>query len=265
MGEDGLCLWTLQPAFLEQRQLLLSSSTTLPCTAVAPLPGGRSLAVADASGAIFEVSICEGHLAFDCQVASLPEQRVTAIQLAADAPAAAVATAAGELHTFSISREEDPGAGGFGAQVAAAAEQAAAAAAGGVEPAAAAPGTSLPGGWQQEGCMQLDGAVTSLCLEPGRLQEGLAGTAANTVWYLHTGSGAKQPLLCGHPSDVLSLAAAPHDASLLASTSADGVLRIWSLSQVGQEGRPRAGGCRGCRRRLLLAPGWPRGAVAASS
>jgi WD40 repeat protein len=196
------------------------------------MPDGRNLAVADAAGTIFEVGIREGHLAFDCPVATLADQHITALSIAVDIPIAAVSTASGQVLTYTISRAADPGAGTFGAAVSAAAEHAAATAAAGADP-TAVPDSSIPGGWQQQGSLQLDAAVSSLCLEPSRLQEGLVVTEANTVWYVSTAEGTTQPLVCGHPSPVLSLAAAPHDSSLVASTAEDGVLRIWSLGEVG--------------------------------
>mmetsp|Transcript_2561 Transcript_2561/g.6727 ORF Transcript_2561/g.6727 Transcript_2561/m.6727 type:complete len:950 (+) Transcript_2561:248-3097(+) len=91
---------------------------------------------------------------------------------------------------------------------------------------------SGPEDWELGSRLELDGAVTSLAMD-SKLEEGVAGSTGCTVWYCTVAPQATRvPLVYGHSRPVLSLCASPDNTSLLASTSSDGLLRIWRVGST---------------------------------
>lgn len=62
------------------------------------------------------------------------------------------------------------------------------------------------------------------------LMEGLVTTSTATMWHVDLGTEQRVPLLSAHAADVTALVPSPCDAQLMASTSADGLLRVWQIA-----------------------------------
>jgi WD40 repeat protein len=77
--------------------------------------------------------------------------------------------------------------------------------------------------------LQVDGAVLS-CQFADDFSEGLVTTSAATMWHLDLSVPRRVPLLSAHADDITSFVASPSDAQLIASTSRDGVLRVWQIT-----------------------------------
>lgn len=87
--------------------------------------------------------------------------------------------------------------------------------------------------------------VTSGTTLPHLLPTPLFPTRSSTLWYLDLPHLSRVPLVCGHGSDIQSLAASPQLPGLFASTALDGVLRVWRMGgpaavEAGGEGDGQA-------------------------
>ncbi|PNH08695.1 WD repeat domain-containing protein [Tetrabaena socialis] len=197
VGGDGLLLWTLQDSFLEQRGVPLSGpdDTVVPCTALAVDSDGAML-VAEASprGAQVpiwhvEVSDVSGGAASVVQVSSLP-RGVSVTAMAAGRHYALVATDQGDVVRYRRS--------------------------------------TASGTWAEESSVRLDGRVACLSAEPD-MRDAIASTSTSTIWFVGMQDASSVPIVCGQPAPVLGLFPAPHDPRIVASTSLDGLLRMWHL------------------------------------
>ncbi|GMH37358.1 hypothetical protein BSKO_05231 [Bryopsis sp. KO-2023] len=84
--------------------------------------------------------------------------------------------------------------------------------------------------WLLENIVKLNGGVTSLSFD-ACIREGVVGTDGGVIWYVNVDEKSKSALVSGHPCKVRSMSAAAHDPDVLATTSEDGVLRIWSVDK----------------------------------
>ncbi|GLI66011.1 hypothetical protein VaNZ11_009714 [Volvox africanus] len=207
VGAEGLLLWTLQDSFLEQRSVALSDQDRpVPCTALAVDPAGALLvAEAPASGRsprsaaepppptpIWHVEVAgavAGGSVTMAQVARMPGDAAVTA-MAAGIDSALVATAQGHVVRFRRS--------------------------------------TLSGTWTEDTAVQLDGRVLSLSAEP-QMADAVVATSTSTIWFVGMQDTSSVPIVCGQPAPVLALLPAPHDPHVMASTSLDGLLRVWHL------------------------------------
>ncbi|KAG2491091.1 hypothetical protein HYH03_010535 [Edaphochlamys debaryana] len=206
---DGLMLWTLQDSFLEQRAVPLSGApgAPVPCTALAVDPAGAMLVAEGPTPhrgggpwpderhvPVWHVQVQAGPggggaQAAMVQVASLPADTVVTA-LAAGARHALVGTAEGVVVRFRRS--------------------------------------TYSGTWAEDVSVRLDGAVSVVAAEPG-MADAVVATATSTIWFVGMQDASSVPIVCGQPAPVHGLVAAPHDPRVMASTSRDGLLRVWHL------------------------------------
>ncbi|KAG2447660.1 hypothetical protein HYH02_007576 [Chlamydomonas schloesseri] len=217
-GADGLLLWTLQDNFLEQRSVPLS-----------PTPSPRdprpvtALAV-DAQGAL---------LAAEAPAAPGAQVPVWQVQV--------------ELQPPVVLQPQEPGgeAAVAGGGVSAAVVQVAALPSGCVVTAMAAGldfallatdtgsvvryrRSTLSGTWLEASAVRLDGRVAALAAEPN-MCDAVAATDTATIWFVGMQDASCVPIVCGQAAPVTGLVPAPHSGRVMASTSADGLLRVWRL------------------------------------
>ncbi|GIL93850.1 hypothetical protein Vretimale_214 [Volvox reticuliferus] len=207
VGPEGLLLWTLQDSFLEQRSVPLSDQDVpVPCTALAvdsagallvaeaPAPGKSPRFATDPPPAIpiWHVEVAgavAGGSVTMAQVARMPGDAAVTA-MAAGIDFALVATAQGHVVRFRRA--------------------------------------TLSGTWTEDTAVQLDGRVLSLSAEP-QMADAVVATATSTIWFVGMQDASSVPIVCGQPAPVLALLPAPHDPHVMASTSLDGLLRVWHL------------------------------------
>ncbi|GLC33983.1 hypothetical protein PLESTB_000825300 [Pleodorina starrii] len=208
VGPEGLLLWTLQDSFLEQRSVPLSDmDAPVPCTALAVDPAGALLVAEAPLGAgvggggasadplpipIWHVEVAgaiAGGAATIAQVARMPGDAAVTA-MAAGCNHALIATDQGHVVRFRR--------------------------------------TTLSGTWTEDTAVRLDGRVVSLSAEPG-MADVVAATATSTIWFVGMQDASSVPIVCGQPAPVQALLPAPHDPRVMASTSQDGLLRVWRL------------------------------------
>lgn len=250
VGPGGLQLWTLQPTFLEQRQLVLPFSAGTSLTAVATAASSRvpladlgagdaagqpqreeaarqeaasTAWVGDGAGGVWRVTLGDGRLQQCHAVAQLlPGECATALVWSMAAGALAVATTQGRVLRY-VSAASAAGTsasttstlGSTGGRV--------------------TPGSPLKAWgqgsppWQVTAELLLDQPAAGLQLETDACLEGVAVTGCATVWFLDLSAGQKSPVLCGHAAAITGLVQDPEVPGQLATLSTDGVLRIWQL------------------------------------
>ncbi|XP_006873982.1 PREDICTED: WD repeat-containing protein 90 [Chrysochloris asiatica] len=76
----------------------------------------------------------------------------------------------------------------------------------------------------------LDGAIVSAAFD-NRVDMGIVGTTAGTLWYVSWAQGTSNRLVSGHRSKVNEVAFSP-DESHCATCGEDGSVRVWSLSSM---------------------------------
>ncbi|KAG2423007.1 hypothetical protein HXX76_015605 [Chlamydomonas incerta] len=221
-GADGLLLWTLQDNFLEQRTVPLSATPSprdpRPVTALA----------VDAQGAL---------LAAEAPASPGSQVPVWQVQVELQPPVV--------LLQPQESGGEAAVAGGGGGGVSAAVVQVAAlpsgcvvtAMAAGLDYALLATDTgsvvryrrsTLSGTWLESSAVRLDGRVAALSAEPA-MADAVAATDTATIWFVGMQDASCVPIVCGQAAPVTGLVPAPHSGRVMASTSADGMLRVWRL------------------------------------
>ncbi|GFR42731.1 hypothetical protein Agub_g3650 [Astrephomene gubernaculifera] len=203
VGKDGLLLWTLLDSFLEQRSVPLGDQDdAVPCTALAIDPAGALLVAeapkcTDGDGPMGQIPLWHIDVANAfadgpatmVQVASLPGDTAVTA-MAVGSSHALVATETGNLVRFRRDTHS--------------------------------------GVWCEESSVQLDGCVRSLSAEPG-MADAVVATTTATIWFVGMQDASCVPIVCGQQGPVLALVAAPHDPRVMASTSGDGMLRVWYL------------------------------------
>lgn len=188
-GADGLLLWSLQASCLEQRSITLGMGGVRHVHAVA-VDERSCVVAADNLGGIWEVVLSNGNAMVTRQVAAMPGSPVTHIYINLDH--ALIGTSSGLIASYRRS--------------------------------SGAPGCSEL--YSRKHQLYLDGALTALQVERG-MTEAVAATVSATIWYINVLEASRVPLVSSHSAAVRSLTSSLADPNLVASTSKDGLLRIW--------------------------------------
>ncbi|KAK9823925.1 hypothetical protein WJX72_006401 [[Myrmecia] bisecta] len=196
VGQGGAMLWVLEPSHLAQHHLVLPPQLAAAgCTAVC-CSLDDTMVVGTAAGTVWQLAVSTSGAVSGCrQLCAVPGAASAAVtHLQMDKDRMCIGSASGVVAVFV--KQED-------------------------------------GTWRAETSMSLDespAAVTSLSVDAS-LSRAVVATSAATIWDVDMHQGSKAAIVTAHAHDVLSLAAAAWDPALLASTSADGLLRIFSARQ----------------------------------